>query len=87
MKTTSTIIYTLAGELTPKQRMTAYLEMVMRLRGISAAAVAKKHRLSRYYVSASITGKKKMGPRVQAALEADLGVSLGEFVTEIQKGT
>lgn len=83
---TDKIIYTLAGELTPQQRMTAYIEMVMRLKGVTAAAVAKKHRLSRYYVSASITGKKKMGARVQCALEEDLGIELDEFVVEIEKG-
>jgi len=70
--------------LTAQQRLEAYIGAAMIREGETGASVAKRHRITRYYVTASITGKRPMRSRVQKALEADLEIDLRSFLIDIE---
>jgi len=73
-------------ELTPVQRVAAVIDTAMMLRGQTSASIAKRHRLSRWYVAAVARGKRNMTPALQRMFEADLHIDLTPFLAQVRGG-
>lgn len=72
-------------QLNQKQRREAYITMLLILRNTTYKAIAKRHRISSWYVSACARGSYGMTPRVQKLLEKDLQCDLSLFLLEEER--
>ena len=75
--------------MTPKARRWAFIAAKMAEKKKNFTDIAKRHRLSTWYTSACAQGKDGYGLtlRIVEALEADLGIDLGPFLSpdEVRK--
>jgi plasmid maintenance system antidote protein VapI len=62
-----------------QQRLAAVLVVAMLERRETAASIARRHHLSRWYVTAVVKGKRNLSPKMRAVFEADLELDLSPF--------
>ena len=67
------------------QRREWLVKMLMAKHGITFEAIAKRHRLNKWYINGSLIGKFPMGSRVVKAIESQFGIDLGPFMTKEEK--
>jgi len=76
-------------EMDPKTRRWAFIAAKMAEKKKNFSEMAKRHRMSTWYMAAAAQGKKgyNMTKRIVDALEADLGIDLGPFLSpeEVRK--
>lgn len=68
-------------KMTPRQRRWAFIAVKMAEKPTNFTDIAKRHRLSGWFVGACARGKRRMTARCCAALAADLGIDLEPFLT------
>lgn len=79
------ILVSVLEEMTIPQRREWFIKMLMAKHGVTFEAIAKRHRLNKWYINGSLIGKFPMGSKVVNALEKQFGIDLGPFMTGEEK--
>ena len=85
MNTDMDILNAILRGMTIPQRREWLVKMLMAKHGITFEAIAKRHRLNKWYINGSLIGKFPMGSKVVNAIESQLGIDLGPFMTKEEK--
>lgn len=70
--------------MTPIQRRWAFIAAKMSEHKQTFTSMAKRHRLTGWYLGACAQGKYNMAPSAVKALEADLHVDLSPFLSPVE---
>ncbi|MFH2033353.1 MAG: hypothetical protein ABIJ26_01435 [Candidatus Margulisiibacteriota bacterium] len=74
------ILATVIEAMTPEQVREWFIKMKMAEHRQNYTDIAKRHRLSKWYLSGAVHGKYGFTPRTVHALEADLSINLRPFL-------
>ena len=70
--------------MTPAQRREWFILIKMGEKGKTYREMAAKHRVSPWYLSASVAGKYALSPRIVNILEKDLDIDLVPFLSPLE---
>lgn len=75
---------TVFEQMTPAQRRWAFISAKMAEHHQTFAAIAKRHRVTAWYLGAAAQGKAPLSPKAVKALEDSLSIDLSPFLSPVE---